>query len=113
MRAHKQHRWPMGEHTIREILRRRSPETQRAMKRRRELAGNEGGIGLIPKLLILVVVLAILGYAGYLGWLARQAGQRFAAEKASSPHELVLSGTTEFLPNTLLASNDPAFYTQT
>ena len=102
----------MGEHTIREILRRRSPDTQRAMKRRRELAGNEGGIGLIPKLIILVVVLAILGYLGYLGWIARQAGQRFAAAKAAAPHELALSGTTEFLPNTLLATFDPAFYTQ-
>src|SRR5580698_6977991 len=28
----------MGEHTIREILKRRSPETQRAMQRRRDLA---------------------------------------------------------------------------
>lgn len=102
----------MGEHTIREILRRRSPETQRAMKRRRELAGGDGGIGLVPKLVFLAVVLAILGYAGYLGWTARQAGQRFAAEKAATPHELVLSDTTEFLPNTLLASMDPAFYTQ-
>jgi hypothetical protein len=102
----------MGEHTIREILRRRSPETQRAMKRRRELAGGDGGIGFIPKLIILVVVLAILGYVGYLGWLAHQAGQRFAAEKAGTGHELILSGTTEFLPNTLLANTDPAFYTQ-
>ena len=103
----------MGEHTIREILRRRSPETQRAMKRRRELAGGNDRIGLVPKLIALVVVLAILGYAGYLGWVARQAGQRFAAEQAASKHELTLSGTSEFLPNTLLAAFDPAFYTQT
>ena len=102
----------MGEHTIREILRRRSPETQRAMKRRRELAGGDGGIGLIPKLVILAVVLAILGYLGYLGWIAREAGQRFAAAKAGTTHELTLSGTTEFLPNTLLADLDPGFYTQ-
>ena len=102
----------MGEHTIREILRRRSPETQRAMKRRRELAGGDGGIGLVPKLVILAVVLAILGYLGYLGWIAHQAGQRFAAAKAASTHELTLSATTEFLPNTLLADLDPAFYTQ-
>ena len=103
----------MGEHTIREILRRRSPETQRAMQRRRELAGSNPGIGLAPKLIALALVLAILGYAGYLGWVAHQAGQRFAAEQAASKHELALSGTTEFLPNTLLASLDPAFYTQT
>src|SRR5579871_2643922 len=103
----------MGEHTIREILRRRSPETQRAMKRRRELAGGDEKVGLLPKLIVLAVVLAILGYAGYLGWMARQASQRFAAAKAAAPHELTLSGTTEFLPNTLLAAFDPAFYTQT
>jgi hypothetical protein len=100
----------MGEHTIREILRRRSPDTQRAMKRRRELAGGSGGGTLLPKLVILAVVLAILGYVGYLGWVAHGAGQRFAAERAAHPHDLRLAGTTEFLPNTLLASLDPAFY---
>jgi hypothetical protein len=100
----------MGEHTIREILRRRSPDTQRAMKRRRELAGISEGRGLLPKLVILAVVFAILGYVGYLGWEARGAGQRFAAERATHPAELALAGTTEFLPNTLLASLDPAFY---
>lgn len=103
----------MGEHTIREILRRRSPETQRAMKRRRELAGGDNGKGLAPKLIILAVILAILGYVAYLGWAAHRAGQRFAAEKAASKRDLTLSGTTEFLPNTLLAAIDPAFYTQT
>lgn len=103
----------MGEHTIREILRRRSPETQRAMKRRRELAGGSEGSSIVPKLVILAVILSLLGYAGYLGWMAHQAGQRFAAAKAAAPHELTLSGTTEFLPNTLLATFDPAFYTQT
>jgi hypothetical protein len=103
----------MGEHTIREILRRRSPETQRAMKRRRELAGGSEGNSIVPKLAILAVILSILGYAGYLGWMAHQADQRFAAARSASPHELTLNGTTEFLPNTLLASLDPAFYTQT
>ena len=103
----------MGEHTIREILRRRSPETQRAMQRRRELAGGKDGNSLAPKLVILAVLLAIVGYAGYLGWMAHQVGQRFAAEKAGAARELTLTGTTEFLPNTLLAKFDPAFYTQT
>ncbi|HEY1771802.1 MAG TPA: transglycosylase domain-containing protein [Gammaproteobacteria bacterium] len=103
----------MGEHTIREILRRRSPDTQRAMKRRRELAGVTGGGALMPTLLILAVILAILGYTGYLGWVARGAGQRFAAAEAAHPHELALAGTTEFLPNTLLASLDPKFYNST
>jgi len=100
----------MGEHTIREILRRRSPETQRAMKRRRELAGVGNGSSIGPKLILLVVVLAVLGYMGYLGWQAHNAGQRFAAEKAAESQPLTLAGTGEFLPNTLLASFDPAFY---
>src|ERR1700739_2938293 len=100
----------MGEHTIREILRRRSPDTQRAMKRRRELAGVSQSSGILPKLIILVVVLAILGYVGYLGWQAHTAAQRFAAAKASENQPLTLAGTTEFLPNTLLATMDPAFY---
>jgi hypothetical protein len=80
------------------------------MKRRRELAGVSSGGKLVPVLVILAVVLAILAYAGYLGWVARGAGQRFAAEQAAHPHALLLAGTTEFLPNTLLASLDPAFY---
>ena len=99
----------MGEHTIREILRRRSPETQRAMQRRRELAGVVAG-SPVPKIILLVVVLAVLGYVGYLGWQAHAAGQRFAAAKASENQPLTLNGMTEFLPNTLLAAMDPAFY---
>ena len=99
----------MGEHTIREILKRRSPETQRAMQRRRELAGGSEGSPL-PKIILLVVVLAVLAYVGYLGWLAHTAGQRFAAAKASENQPLTLGGMTEFLPNTLLATMDPAFY---
>jgi membrane carboxypeptidase/penicillin-binding protein len=100
----------MGEHTIREILKRRSPETQRAMKRRRELAQGDGGSGLLPKLILLAVVLGILGYVGYLGWTAHSAGKDFAARKSARTQPLSLTGTTEFLPNTLLAAMDPAFY---
>ena len=100
----------MGEHTIREILRRRSPETQRAMKRRRELAGVSQDSSLMPKLIFLAVILAVLGYVGYLGWQAHTADQRFAAAKAAENQPLALSSITEFLPNTLLASMDPAFY---
>ncbi len=100
----------MGEHTIREILRRRSPDTQRAMKRRRELAGGGGRSSMMPVIVILAVILGILGYVGYLGWVARDGGLRFAAERAAHPHQLLLAGTTEFLPNTLLASLDPKFY---
>jgi len=101
----------MGEHTIREILKRRSPETQRAMQRRRELAGGGGRSSMIPKLIILVVVLAVLGYVGYLGWQAHLASKDFAARKSARTGQgLTLSGTTEFLPNTLLAAYDPDFY---
>jgi hypothetical protein len=100
----------MGEHTIREILRRRSPETQRAMKRRRELAGVSNNSSTGPKLVLLVVILALLGYMGYLAWQAHDAGQRFATEKAAESQPLTLASTGEFLPNTLLASLDPAFY---
>lgn len=103
----------MGEHTIREILKRRSPETQRAMERRRKLAGG-GSVreSLMPKLVIALVVLAILGGIGYLGYMAHDAGQRFAAAKAARTGSdvLTVAGSTEFLPNTLLAALDPQFY---
>ena len=47
----------MGEHTIREILKRRSPETQRAMQRRRELAqGGAGASGFVPRLVLVLLV---------------------------------------------------------
>ena len=48
----------MGEHTIREILKRRSPETQRAMERRRKLAGG-GSVreSMMPKVIAGLVVL--------------------------------------------------------
>lgn len=103
----------MGEHTIREILKRRSPETQRAMQRRRDLAaGGSARKTWMPKIIAVLVVLAILGGIAYLGYMAHQAGLRFAADKAarSGPNVLAVAGTTEFLPNTLLASLDPDFY---
>ena len=103
----------MGEHTIREILKRRSPETQRAMERRRKLAGG-GSVreSMMPKVIAGLVVLAVLAGIGYLGYMAHDAGQRFAADKIgrSGSNVLTLAGTTEFLPNTLLAALDPAYY---
>src|SRR5579859_6436336 len=108
-----QQRWTMGEHTIREILRRRSPETQRAMQRRRELAGGTESPSILPKLILLAVALAVVGYIGFLGWRSHTIGQRFAAEKATESQPLSLTGVTEFLPNTLLASFDPTFYSPT
>src|SRR5579871_1945716 len=102
----------MGEHTIREILKRRSPETQRAMERRRKLAGGASvREAMMPKLIVALVVLAVLAGIGYLAYTARDAGQRFDADKASrGPDALTVAGITEFLPNTLLAALDPDFY---
>lgn len=102
----------MGENTIREILRRRSPETQRAMQRRRELAG--ASMSHVSRLLILIViaVVAVVAGVGYLGYEARGVSQRFAADRAQlgAKGGMTLKSTTEFLPNTLLADIDPAFY---
>lgn len=103
----------MGEHTIREILKRRSPETQRAMQRRRDLAaGGSATKALMPKLIVVLVVLGILAGVGYLAYIAHGAGDRFITDKASrnGPNVLSVAGSTEFLPNTLLAALDPAFY---
>ena len=100
----------MGEHTIREILRRRSPETQRAMQRRRELAGGSTGNNPLPKLLALLLVLAVVGGIVYVFYSAHDASVRFGAAKAARSGGLTLAGNTEFLPNTLLAADDPDFY---
>lgn len=102
----------MGEHTIREILKRRSPETQRAMQRRRDLAGGGSARGSWTGMIVVILVLlAILGGAGFLAYRANQAAQRFAADKLSrGSNALVLANTTEFLPNTLLAVVDPGYY---
>jgi hypothetical protein len=100
----------MGEHTIREILKRRSPETQRAMQRRRELAGGTTESSPLPKILALLVVFAVVGGIAYVGYAAHGASVRFGAAKAARSGGLTLAGNTEFLPNTLLAADDPDFY---
>lgn len=103
----------MGEHTIREILKRRSPETQRAMQRRRDLAaGGAVRRSWMPLVIFVVVILATLGAIGYYTYAAHTATVRFAADKAArqGAPAITLASTTEFLPNTLLASLDPAFY---
>jgi membrane carboxypeptidase/penicillin-binding protein len=101
----------MGEHTIREILRRRSPETQRAMQRRRELAqGGAGGSGMAPRIVLALLVLGFIAGVAYLVYAAHGASTRFGAEKAARTGGLTLAGNTEFLPNTLLAADDPDFY---
>src|SRR5690349_14634008 len=102
----------MGEHTIREIVNGRSPETQRAMQGRRDLAGGGSARGSwTGKLVVILVLLAILGAAGFLAYRGNQAAQRFAADTLSrGSNALVLANTTEFLPNTLLAVLDPDYY---
>ena len=103
----------MGEHTIREILKRRSPETQRAMQRRRDLAGG-GSVrkSWLPMAVLVLVILGVLGGIGYYTYVAHGATLRFAADKAArqGTPTISLATTTEFLPNTLLAALDPGFY---
>lgn len=101
----------MGEHTIREILRRRSPETQRALKRRRELSGVEGP-SRAPMIAMALVLLAVVAGIGYIFYVGHQATERFAAGRMTrhSDTALTLGSTTPFLANTLLASLDPKFY---
>lgn len=103
----------MGEHTIRELLRRRSPETQRALKRRREIASGERE-SHAPKIIAVVVVLVIIASVSYLFYDANQASERFTSSRETrhSATTLTLLGTSAFLPNTLLASIDPAFYSE-
>lgn len=108
----------MGEHTIREVLKRRSDDTQRVIRRRRDRALSKasmrrGSHG--PLIVIIVIVLAIIVAIVYSGWWAAQASERFSAERAASAlssngPSLNLQATTQFLPNTLLAATDPNFY---
>jgi len=108
----------MGEHTIREVLKRRSDDTQRVIRRRRDRALNKANVrrrSYGPLLIIVVIVLAIIAAIVYSGWWAAQISERFSAERAasalsSSGPNLNLQATTQFLPNTLLAVTDPNFY---
>lgn len=108
----------MGEHTIREILKRRSDDTQRVIRQRRERATKKAhrpvksywGISILV-LIILAVIVTVL----YAGWLARTVNAHFLSDRASNNAGnnalyLSLQSTTQFLPNTLLAATDPNFY---
>ena len=103
----------MGEHTIRELLRRRSPETQRALKRRRELASGERE-SHTPKIIGVVLLVAVAGGIGYLFYVAGQIGARYTASQQTrhSATTLSLANTSAFLPNTLLAALDAGFYSE-
>jgi len=101
----------MGEHTIREILRRRSPETQRALQRRRELQGGKDDSPLKARLIAAGIGAALLACIGYVVYLAHTADQRLLQSKGTRGSDaLVLSDATAFLSNTVLAATDPAFY---
>lgn len=108
----------MGEHTIREVLERRSDDTQRVIRRRRDRAlsrANVRGRSRSLLIVIVVIVLAIVAAIIYSGWWAVQASEHFSAERtasalSSSRPNLNLQATTQFLPNTLLAVTDPNFY---
>lgn len=103
----------MGEHTIREVLKRRSTETQRELQKRRDqvLRGNRSKT---PLLILAVVVLLILGAVAYTLMQAKQVSDRLTTDMqqhdAHPLDNISLQSITAFLPNTVLAVRDPAFY---
>ena len=108
----------MGEHTIREVLKRRSDDTQRVIRRRRERATKKSNTrrnSYGALFIVVIIVLAVVTAVVYAGWLSNQVTSRFAADQSrnAAGHNgpnLSLQTTTQFLPNTLLAATDPNFY---
>jgi len=108
----------MGEHTIREVLKRRSDDTQRVIRRRRERALQKTSVRRRPYgalIVLIVLILAVIAALTYSGWLVTQASEHFSADltanmAGSNGANLNLQSTTQFLPNTLLAATDPDFY---
>lgn len=106
----------MGEHTVREVLKRRSVDTQRVLQRRRELASRaRGKRSVAPVAILVLVLLAIVAVVVYAGWLANAVSGRFAADRiqrntAPDAQALNLQKVTAFLPNTVLTLLDPKFY---
>lgn len=103
----------MGEHTIREVLKRRSSSTQRELQKRREQV-LRGKRSRLPLLILAIIVLVVAGGATYTLMQANQISDRLTADiKLHDAHPLdnvSLQSITAFLPNTLLAMNDPGFY---
>ena len=108
----------MGEHTIREILKRRSDDTQRVIRQRRDRAtksAHRSGRSYWGWSIFLLGVLAMIATIAYAGWLTREVNDRFLVDRAANAAGvngvgLTLQSTTQFLPNTLLAATDPNFY---
>ncbi|MGH8280515.1 MAG: transglycosylase domain-containing protein [Gammaproteobacteria bacterium] len=108
----------MSEHTIREVLKRRSDDTQRVIQRRREHTVVPSGRrkrAAITAVVLIVVAVIIVVVLAYSGWLVSRVNSRFAAARtatlaSSQGPSLSLQSTTQFLPNTLLAASDPNFY---
>jgi len=108
----------MGEHTIREILKRRSDDTQRVIRRRRERAtqgAHRAGKSFWIPAIVMLFILLIVGSVVYTGWLAHAVSDHFMADRNANAAghnglSLNLQSTTQFLPNTLLAAIDPNFY---
>src|SRR5574337_1597533 len=106
----------MGERTIREVLKRRSEDTQRVLQQQRSMktSGLRRRVRGLRSLLI-IVVLIIAAVLAYSGWLVNQAINRFAAVRAANLTSgnnvtLDLHSAMQFLPDTLLAATDPNFY---
>jgi Transglycosylase len=108
----------MGEHTIREILKRRSDDTQRVIRQRRDRATKstrKSGRSFWIWSIFILIILALICTVAYAGWLARDVNNRFLVDRAANAAgingiSLTLQSTTQFLPNTLLAAVDPNFY---
>ncbi|HET7651001.1 MAG TPA: transglycosylase domain-containing protein [Gammaproteobacteria bacterium] len=103
----------MGEHTIREVLKRRSSATQRELQKRRDqIVRNKRSRA--PLLVLAVVVVAIVGAGLYVASLASKISDRFNTDlisrSADPVHNLSLHSVTAFLPNTFLAVTDPGFF---
>lgn len=106
----------MGERTIREVLKRRSEDTQRVLQQQRSMktSGLRRRSRELRSLLI-VIVLIIAAALAYSGWLVNQVITRFAADRSTnltSGNDVILDlhSAMQFLPDTLLAATDPNFY---
>lgn len=103
----------MGEHTIREVLKRRSSATQRELQKRRDQImrgkSSRGPVLVLAGVLAVVVIAAI--YAGMLtSKITNRLAQDISQQSRQPEKNLSLNSVSAFLPNTLLAVTDPTFY---